>query len=75
MLVLLLVWKLNLFINHLKRFKDNNISSIINYRFKIPPAPPRPDFDSSREKLQKLGEGEGTMTKEEFLKMKKELES
>jgi len=43
--------------------------------FQIPPAPPRPDFDSSREKLQKLGEGEGTMTKEEFMKMKKELEA
>ncbi|XP_025424852.1 sorting nexin-6 isoform X1 [Sipha flava] len=43
--------------------------------FIIPPAPPRPDFDSSREKLQKLGEGEGTMTKEEFMKMKKELEA
>lgn len=36
----------------------------------IPPAPPRPDFDASREKLQKLGEGEGSMTKEEFTKMK-----
>ncbi|KAI1719664.1 PX domain-containing protein [Ditylenchus destructor] len=42
--------------------------------FIIPPAPPRPDFDSSREKLQKLGEGEATMTKEEFQKMKQELE-
>lgn len=41
----------------------------------IPPAPPRPDFDASREKLQKLGEGEGTMTKEEFDKMKQELEA
>ncbi|KAL8585213.1 Sorting nexin-6 [Nucella lapillus] len=41
----------------------------------IPPAPPRPDFDASREKLQRLGEGEGTMTKEEFLKMKQELEA
>uniref|UniRef100_A0A8C7Z583 Sorting nexin 6 n=1 Tax=Oryzias sinensis TaxID=183150 RepID=A0A8C7Z583_9TELE len=41
---------------------------------KIPPAPPRPDFDASREKLQKLGEGEGSMTKEEFTKMKQELE-
>ncbi|XP_033110859.1 sorting nexin-6-like isoform X2 [Anneissia japonica] len=41
----------------------------------IPPAPPRPDFDASREKLQKLGEGEGTMTKEEFSKMKQELEA
>ncbi|KIH48772.1 PX domain protein, partial [Ancylostoma duodenale] len=42
--------------------------------FIVPPAPPHPDFDSSREKLQKLGEGEATMTKEEFLKMKQELE-
>lgn len=41
----------------------------------IPPAPPRPDFDASREKLQKLGEGEGSMTKEEFNKMKQELEA
>lgn len=43
--------------------------------FIIPPAPPRPDFDASREKLQKLGEGEGTMTKEEFDTMKAELEA
>lgn len=41
----------------------------------IPPCPPRPDFDASREKLQKLGEGEGSMTKEEFNKMKQELEA
>ncbi|XP_026465746.1 sorting nexin-6-like isoform X1 [Ctenocephalides felis] len=41
----------------------------------IPPAPPRPDFDASREKLQRLGEGEGNMTKEEFAKMKQELEA
>ncbi|CAF0872698.1 unnamed protein product [Brachionus calyciflorus] len=41
----------------------------------IPPAPPRPDFDSSREKLQRLTEGESSMTKEEFNKMKQELES
>lgn len=41
----------------------------------IPPAPPKPDFDASREKLQKLGDGEGTMTKEEFNKMKQELEA
>uniref|UniRef100_A0A0N4ZE26 PX domain-containing protein n=1 Tax=Parastrongyloides trichosuri TaxID=131310 RepID=A0A0N4ZE26_PARTI len=40
----------------------------------IPQAPPKPDFDASREKLQKLGEGEATMTKEEFKKMKQELE-
>lgn len=42
---------------------------------KIPPCPPRPDFDASREKLQRLGEGEGNMTKEEFKKMKQELEA
>lgn len=42
--------------------------------FTIPPAPPCPDFDSSREKLHKLSEGEGNMTKEEFQKMKEELE-
>ncbi|XP_055684683.1 sorting nexin-6 isoform X2 [Lutzomyia longipalpis] len=41
----------------------------------IPPCPPRPDFDASREKLQRLGEGEGNMTKEEFKKMKQELEA
>ncbi|MCL4119701.1 UNVERIFIED_CONTAM: hypothetical protein GTU68_058149 [Idotea baltica] len=41
----------------------------------IPPPPPRPDFDASREKLQKLGEGEGNMTNEEFKKMKQELEA
>lgn len=41
----------------------------------IPPPPPRPDFEASREKLQKLGEGESTMTKEEFAKMKAELEA
>ncbi|XP_065368205.1 sorting nexin-32 isoform X2 [Calliphora vicina] len=41
----------------------------------IPPCPPRPDFDASREKLQRLGEGEGNMTKEEFRKMKTELEA
>ncbi|XP_037959521.1 sorting nexin-32 isoform X2 [Teleopsis dalmanni] len=41
----------------------------------IPPCPPRPNFDASREKLQRLGEGEGNMTKEEFKKMKSELEA
>lgn len=45
------------------------------FLLQIPPAPPRPDFDASREKLQKLGEGEGSMTKEEFTKMKQELEA
>uniref|UniRef100_A0A1I8AKF1 PX domain-containing protein n=1 Tax=Steinernema glaseri TaxID=37863 RepID=A0A1I8AKF1_9BILA len=42
--------------------------------FIIPPRPPTPKFDASREKLQKLGEGESTMTKEEFQKSKNELE-
>ena len=41
----------------------------------IPPPPPRPDFDASREKLRKLGDAEGTLTKEEFNKMKQELEA
>ncbi|RMB93642.1 hypothetical protein DUI87_29869 [Hirundo rustica rustica] len=42
---------------------------------KIPPAPSKPDFDGPREKMQKLGEGEVSMTKEEFAKMKQELEA
>jgi hypothetical protein len=50
-------------------------SIVVVIVIQIPPAPPRPDFDASREKLQKLGEGEGTMTKEEFSKMKQELEA
>uniref|UniRef100_A0AAX7VKP0 PX domain-containing protein n=1 Tax=Astatotilapia calliptera TaxID=8154 RepID=A0AAX7VKP0_ASTCA len=41
----------------------------------IPPAPPKPDFDSPRDKMHKLGEGEATMTKEEYTKMKQELEA
>jgi len=41
----------------------------------IPPPPPRPDFDASREKLRKLGDAEGQLTKEEFNKMKQELEA
>lgn len=41
----------------------------------IPPPPPKPDFDSSREKLQRLGDCENNLTKEEFAKMKQELES
>uniref|UniRef100_A0A452IJG9 Sorting nexin n=1 Tax=Gopherus agassizii TaxID=38772 RepID=A0A452IJG9_9SAUR len=43
--------------------------------FIIPPAPSKPDFDGPREKMQKLGEGEVSMTKEEFAKMKQELEA
>ena len=35
----------------------------------------RPDFDASREKLRKLGDAEGNLTKEEFNKMKQELEA
>lgn len=41
----------------------------------IPPAPPKPDFDEPRHKLAKLREGEETMTKEEYSKMKQELEA
>lgn len=41
----------------------------------IPPAPPKPDFDASREKLQRLGDGEASMSKGEFTKMKQELEA
>ncbi|XP_033716989.1 sorting nexin-32 isoform X6 [Tursiops truncatus] len=41
----------------------------------IPPAPPRPDFEASREKLQKLGEGDSSITREELAKMKEELEA
>ncbi|KAG7230012.1 hypothetical protein INR49_009732 [Caranx melampygus] len=36
---------------------------------------PKPDFESPREKMHKLGEGEATMTKEEYAKMKQELEA
>lgn len=53
---------------------NNNKMSVCMF-MQIPPAPPRPDFEASREKLQKLGDGEGTMTKEEFTKMKQELEA
>ncbi|XP_077290034.1 sorting nexin 6 isoform X1 [Arctopsyche grandis] len=52
------------------RFEENELYA----GFIIPPAPPRPDFDASREKLQRLGEGEGALTRGEFLKMKEELE-
>ncbi|KAM6455971.1 sorting nexin-5 isoform 4-T4 [Liasis olivaceus] len=41
----------------------------------IPPAPAKPDFDGPRMKMHKLGEGEMSMTKEEFTKMKQELEA
>ncbi|KAH9279037.1 Sorting nexin-6 [Echinococcus granulosus] len=43
--------------------------------FIVPPAPPRPDFDSSRAKLQRLGKSEGTMTKQDMQKLKAELEA
>ncbi|KAM7538837.1 hypothetical protein Aperf_G00000050553 [Anoplocephala perfoliata] len=43
--------------------------------FIIPPAPPRPDFDASRAKLQRLGKSEGTMTKQDMQKLKAELEA
>jgi sorting nexin-5/6/32 len=41
----------------------------------IPPPPPKPDFDSSRSKLQKLSDSEGSLTREEYEKMKQELEA
>lgn len=41
----------------------------------IPPPPPKPDFDDPRQKLAKLREGEESMTKEEYTKMKQELEA
>lgn len=50
------------------------ICFLIHYS-QIPPAPPKPDFDSPRDKMHKLGEGEATMTKEEYTKMKQELEA
>uniref|UniRef100_S4R4U7 Sorting nexin n=1 Tax=Petromyzon marinus TaxID=7757 RepID=S4R4U7_PETMA len=43
--------------------------------FIIPPAPLRPDFSASRDKLHRLGQSEGTMTKEEFSRMKQEVEA
>lgn len=43
--------------------------------FIIPPVPPKPDFDASRAKLQRLGECEGTLPKEDLQKMKAELEA
>jgi len=53
------------------RFLENeNYAGLI-----IPPAPPRPDFDSSRAKLQKLSDSEGSLTREEYEKMKQELEA
>ncbi|KAK2082222.1 Sorting nexin-5 [Saguinus oedipus] len=54
---------------------DTLIETTDYTRLIIPPAPTRPDFDGPLEKMQKLGEGEGSMTKEEFAKMKQELEA
>lgn len=45
------------------------------YGYIIPPPPSRPDFDASREKLQKLSDDEEIMTEQEFQKMKEELEA
>lgn len=41
----------------------------------IPPPPLEPDFNSSREKLQRLGDCEARLKEDEFAKMKQELES
>ncbi len=48
---------------------------IFEYSTQIPPVPSRPDFDSSRAKLQKLSDSEGSLTREEYDKMKQELEA
>jgi len=54
-----------------ERFNENEeYAGII-----IAPAPARPDFDSSRTKLQKLSDSEGSLTREEYEKMKQELEA
>lgn len=45
------------------------------YGYIIPPPPSRPDFDVSREKLQKLSDDEEIMTEQDFQKMKEELEA
>lgn len=37
--------------------------------------PPQPDFEASRAKLQKLSDSEGSLTREEYEKMKQELEA
>lgn len=55
--------------------KITKLCDLSSVNLQIPPCPPKPDFDASREKLQKLGEGEGNMTREEFNKMKQELEA
>ncbi|TNN16633.1 Sorting nexin-32 [Schistosoma japonicum] len=41
----------------------------------VPPVPLKPDFDASRAKLQRLGENEGNLPKEDLQKMKAELEA
>ncbi|CAH8434767.1 unnamed protein product [Schistosoma rodhaini] len=41
----------------------------------VPPVPPKPDFDASRAKLQRLGENEGNLPVEDLRKMKAELEA
>lgn len=41
----------------------------------IPPPPPKPDFDDPRAKLTRLREGEDGMSKEQYTKMKQELEA
>ena len=60
-----------------RRLKASKFSAVITYTFslQIPPPPPKPDFDEPRIKLAKLREGEQTMTKEEYSKMKQELEA
>ena len=65
-----------LLFGNMRNFSGFMISFVENEDYAgyiIPPAPPRPNSDASREKLQKLGEG--STAKEEFTKMKQILEA
>lgn len=53
---------------------SNKVSQLYPSFEQISPALPKPDFEASREKLQKLGEGDISITWEEFAKTKQELE-
>lgn len=42
---------------------------------RFPPVPPRPDFESSKENLQKFGDQDNSITQEKSAKMKQKLEA
>ena len=48
-------------LNFLSRLHDTFNENVDYAGYIIPPPPPRPDFDASREKLRKLGDAEGTV--------------